>query len=199
MSWFENHGVISIRHKAAVVLVIVLHILNTVVNTNGTRTFFWGKPWYTSILSYFQFQSIVIFRCIHNIITCKKNYSFSRVNFRFFSSSICQLFLFKKKLQQWSQSFSADGPGSSLCRAKYFYDFTEICQKFYSNGSHSTLGRTTGFCSGRFGFESLSCQIFSWFHWHFTETLRVPMAQWVGQEGFEAVGMGSVPRFYLHF
>ena len=29
--------------------------------------------------------------------------------------------------QQGSQ---AVGPGSSLCRAKYFFDFTDICQKF---------------------------------------------------------------------
>ena len=28
------------------------------------------------------------------------------------------------------QGSEATVPGSSLCRAKYFYDFTEICQKF---------------------------------------------------------------------
>ena len=44
--------------------------------------------------------------------------------------------------QQGSQ---AVGPGSSLCRAKYLYDFTDICQKFHSNGSQGTVGRTTGF------------------------------------------------------
>ena len=27
----------------------------------------------------------------------------------------------------------------------------------------------------------------------------VPMAQWVGQQGFEAVGAGLNPNFYLHF
>ena len=48
----------------------------------------------------------------------------------------------------------AEGPGPSLCRAKYFYAFTGICQKFLSNGYHGTVGRTTGFWSGRYGFES---------------------------------------------
>ena len=43
--------------------------------------------------------------------------------------------------QQGSQ---AEGPASSLCRAKYFYDFNGICQKLHSNGSHGTVGRTTG-------------------------------------------------------
>ena len=27
--------------------------------------------------------------------------------------------------------------------AKYFYDFTDICQKFHSNGSHDPMGWTT--------------------------------------------------------
>ena len=44
--------------------------------------------------------------------------------------------------QQGSQAVS---PGSSLCRAKYFYAFTHICQKFHSNGSHGTVGRITWF------------------------------------------------------
>ena len=45
--------------------------------------------------------------------------------------------------QQGSQ---AVGPDLSLCRAKYFYDFTYICHKFHSNGSsHDTVGKTTGF------------------------------------------------------
>ena len=52
------------------------------------------------------------------------------------------------------QSFQAVGSGSSLCRAKYFYDFIDICQNFHSNGSDGTVGRTTGFWSGRYGFES---------------------------------------------
>ena len=47
-----------------------------------------------------------------------------------------------------------EGPGPSLCRGKYFYDFTGICQKFHSNGYHGTVGSTTGFWSGRYGFES---------------------------------------------
>ena len=93
----------------------------------------------------------------------------------------------------------AEGPGPSLCRAKYFHDFTGICQKFYSNGSHGTVGRTTGFWAGRSGFESLSHQLFSWFHWHLSEIPMVPMAQWVGQQGFEAVDTGSNPSLHLHF
>ena len=52
------------------------------------------------------------------------------------------------------QGSKAVGPGSNLCRVRYFYDFTDICRKFHSNGSHGTMGRTTGFWSGRFGFES---------------------------------------------
>ena len=48
----------------------------------------------------------------------------------------------------------AEGSGPSLCRAKYFYAFTGSCQKFHSNGYHGTVGRTTGFWSGRYGFES---------------------------------------------
>ena len=39
----------------------------------------------------------------------------------------------------------AIGPGSSLCRAKYFYDFADVCHKFHSNGSYGTVGKTTGF------------------------------------------------------
>ena len=42
------------------------------------------------------------------------------------------------------QSFQAVGPGSSLCRAKYLYDFADFCQKFHSNGSHCSVGKTTG-------------------------------------------------------
>ena len=42
--------------------------------------------------------------------------------------------------QQGSQAACS---GSSLCRAKYFYDFTDIVRN--SNGSHGTVGRTTGF------------------------------------------------------
>ena len=41
------------------------------------------------------------------------------------------------------QGSEAVGPGSSLCHAKYFYDFTDICQKF--NDSYGTVGRTTWF------------------------------------------------------
>ena len=41
--------------------------------------------------------------------------------------------------QQGSQ---AVGPGSSLCRAKYFYNLAFV-RNF--NGSHGTVGRTTGF------------------------------------------------------
>ena len=94
-------------------------------------------------------------------VKCKKNYSFSRVVFLFFQSKIANSFYSKKMTamglgQQCSQ---AVGPGSSLCRAKYFNDFT----------------------------------------WHWSEISMVPMAQWVGQQGFEAVGTGSEPSLYLRF
>ena len=52
------------------------------------------------------------------------------------------------------QGYQAVGSGSSLCRANYFYDFAHFCQKFHSNGSHGTVGKTTRFGSGRYGFES---------------------------------------------
>ena len=68
-----------------------------------------------------------------------------------------------------------------------------------SNGSHGTVGTTTGFWDGRSVFESLSHQRFSWFHWHFSEIPMVPMAQWVGQQGFEAVDTCSNPSLHLHF
>ena len=93
----------------------------------------------------------------------------------------------------------AEGPGPSLCRAKYFHDFTGICQKFHSNGSHGTVCRTTRFWASRSGFESLSHELFSWFHWLLSEIPMVPMAQWVGQQGFEAVDTGSNPSLHLHF
>ena len=93
----------------------------------------------------------------------------------------------------------AEGPGPSLCRGKYFHDLTGICQKFHSNGSHRTVGRTTGFWTGRSGFDSLSRQISLWFHWHLSEVPMVPMALWVGQHWFEAVDTGSNPSLHLHF
>ena len=65
----------------------------------------------------------------------------------------------------------AECPGPSLCRAKYFYDFTGICQKFLSNGYHGTVGRTTGFWSGRYGFESQPSPTFLIFT---TENLDTP-------------------------
>ena len=54
----------------------------------------------------------------------------------------------------------ATGPGSSLCRVKYLYDFTT--------------------------FVSISIPM-------------VPMAQRVGQQGCEALAMGSNPSLYLLF
>ena len=65
----------------------------------------------------------------------------------------------------------AAGPGPSLCRAKYFYDFTGICQKLLSNGYHGTVVRTTGFWSGRYGFESQPSPSFLIFT---TENLDTP-------------------------
>ena len=56
-------------------------------------------------------------------------------------------------MAQWvgQHGSEAVGPGWSLCRAKYFYDFTDIRRKF--QWSHGTVGRTTGFWSGSYGFE----------------------------------------------
>ena len=50
--------------------------------------------------------------------------------------------------------FQALGPGSSVCRAKYYYDFAGFRQNFHSCGSHGNLGRTTGFWGGRSELES---------------------------------------------
>ena len=97
------------------------------------------------------------------------------------------------------QGSEAVGPRSNLCRIRYFHDFTDIYQKFHFNDSHGTVGRTTWFWSGRSGFESLSCQILLWFHWHLTQIPMVPLAQWVGQQGFEAVDTGLNPSLYRHF
>ena len=56
------------------------------------------------------------------------------------------------------------------------------------------------FSSNRSGLEPLSAINFSWFiGWHLSEILIVPIAQWVGQRGSEAVGTGTNPSFYLHF
>ena len=63
------------------------------------------------------------------------------------------------------------GPGSSPCRTNYFDDFTDICKKIHSNGYHGTVGRTTGFWSGRYGFESQSSPTFLFFT---TENLDSP-------------------------
>ena len=50
------------------------------------------------------------------------------------------------------QGSEALGPGSNLCRVNYFYDSLAFVRN--SNGSHGTVGRTTGFSSGKFGFRS---------------------------------------------
>ena len=42
------------------------------------------------------------------------------------------------------KNFSSTRSSSSLYRTKYLYDFTEIRQKFHSNGSHGTVGRQQG-------------------------------------------------------
>ena len=93
----------------------------------------------------------------------------------------------------------AVGPGSGLFSAKYFYEFTEFWQKFHSSGSHGLVERTTWFWSGRYRFEFLSCQVILWFRWHLSEISMVSMAQWLGQQGFEAICSGSNLSFYLHF
>ena len=76
----------------------------------------------------------------------------------------------------------------------FFFFHSKIANSFYSKINDSSGVRTTSFLSGRSGFESLSCQIFLWFHWHLSEIPIVHMAQWVGEQDFEAVGTG-----YLHF
>ena len=57
-------------------------------------------------------------------------------------------------MAQWVGQHGSEsvGPGSSL--VPNIFDFTDICQKFHSNGSYDTVGRTTWFWSGRSGFES---------------------------------------------
>ena len=68
-----------------------------------------------------------IFYFSQYILIYKKNYSFSRVVFLFLSDQNCQLFLFKNKWQQYGLDNSVLKQwvhGSSLCRAKYFYDLS---------------------------------------------------------------------------
>ena len=57
-------------------------------------------------------------------------------------------------MAQWvgQQGSEPVGPGSSLCRAIYFYVSLTFVRN--SNGSRGTVGRTTGFWSARYGFES---------------------------------------------
>ena len=57
-------------------------------------------------------------------------------------------------MAQWvgQQTSEAVGPGSIPCRVIYFYDFTDICQNF--RWFLGTVGRITGFWSGRYIFES---------------------------------------------
>ena len=47
--------------------------------------------------------------------------------------------------------------------------------------------------------SNLSGHKFSQFQWHLSELSTVPMAQWVGQQGSEALGTGSNPSLYPHF
>ena len=49
------------------------------------------------------------------------------------------------KLELAQQGSQEVGSGSSLRCAKCLYEFTDIGQKFHSNGSHGTVDRTTGF------------------------------------------------------
>ena len=117
--------------------------------------------------------SRVIFSFFAAYVICKKNYSFTRVVFLFFfSPKIANSFHSKVNDSSWVRTIvsQAEGPGSSLCYAPYFYDFTDICQKFHFNGSHGTMGRTTGFWSGRFGFESQILRTF--FNLHITTENR---------------------------
>ena len=57
----------------------------------------------------------------------------------FFSVQNCQVFYSKKLTAVVSGQHGSEaiGPGSSLCRAKFFNDFTEICQKFQCLPWHS--------------------------------------------------------------
>ena len=58
-------------------------------------------------------------------VICKKNYSFSRVMLLLFQSEIANSFHSKINASRQQHS-EAVGPGSNLCRVKYFYDFTDI-------------------------------------------------------------------------
>ena len=55
------------------------------------------------------------------------------------------------------------------------------------------------FSSRRPGFESLSGHRFLWFHWHLSAIPIVHMAKLIGQQGSEAVCIGSNPSLYLQF
>ena len=130
-------------------------------------------------------------------VICKKNYSFSRVVFLFFSVQNCQLFFSKKNESSEVRTtrFWSDTSGfESLVPNVVIISLTfiRIC-----NGSHGTVGRTTGFWSCRYGFETLSCQIFLWLLWHLSEIPMGLIAVWVKQQGSEAAGTDSNPSLCL--
>ena len=102
-----------------------------------------GQPGYV----WFQFNNQVLLQIIrlyyfspHNSIY-RKN-SFSRVVF--LSVYFCQLVLFLNKRSNSAvrtKDPQAVGPGSNLCWVIYFYDFTDICQKFQRLPWHPWTGQ----------------------------------------------------------
>ena len=137
--------------------------------------------------------AVLLFFAAYQI--CKKNYSFCIMrSYLFFYQFICANYFYFQINGLGSavrtNISEAVGPGSNLCRAIDFNDFTDIF------GSHGTVGE---FWSARYGFASQSCQMFLWFHWHFSEFPVIPTAQWVGQQGSETVVTGSNPSLYLQF
>ena len=80
-----------------------------------------------------------------------------------------------------------------------FFDHSKSVKSFCSKINVSSGVRTAAFWSGRSGLESLPCQIFIRIHLHLSEFPIVSKAQFVGQQGWEAVGTGSNPGLYLHF
>ena len=90
------------------------------------------------------------------------------------------------------------------CKKKYsvgsFFP-VQNCQLFYSKINDSSRVRTTGFPSSRSRVRvSVVPSIFMISQTFIRNSIpMVPLAQWIGQQDFEAVGTSSNPSLYLHF
>ena len=91
--------------------------------------------------------------------------------------------------------YKATGPGSKPSRARCIYVFTDICQKFHSNGSQG-IGQLG---SEAVGTISSLCRVIG-FNLILLKLWEVPMVLLTLRVGLQvsgAVGTGSIPSPYL--